>query len=206
MRGDGQGGLAGAGQAGRCAECCGPFPGDGGCTNSFTECCDGECRFTNTDEEHCGGCAYAGGGGSACSSGISACTPGTQCRDGVCLYSSPCPNSPDQAYACELPSSGQISPACLQDCTTRYCDATGCNSLFYYSCIGACPDLTTPQCLDKASNYQGCDLTCTPVVGCFGDGTVCSTNTDCCSGACRSPCKANVFGTDCNEPPICVKP
>jgi hypothetical protein len=136
MQGDGVGSYAGAGQAGRCAQCCGNQQSRlDDCVFPELECCDGRCIDVGTSEEHCGGCtpgSNAGfGTGDDCSELANACYRTATCEFGACIFDSQCTEPGDY---CTLPSEPCFDglfcfASTLVDplCTSGGPDFPGCN-------------------------------------------------------------------------------
>jgi hypothetical protein len=181
MEGDGVGSYAGAGQPGRCAQCCGNQQSTiDDCQLPELECCDGRCINVGTSEEHCGGCTPGSnasfGTGHDCSELENGCyRNATGCEFGVCVFESECTNGDYCSLSSEPCSDG----------------------IFCYAGF-----LMDTLCTSNPPDFPGCEYTCAPnslldelmvTSSCLNFG--CESDTDCCNGlVCRSTCSTRDYG------------
>jgi hypothetical protein len=132
------------------------LPLDCYCANVNHRVCDGVCRATQTDANHCGGCNVQCAVGATCSNGQCACNQaGFIPCDGVCIDGTTTENCAACGLACRA---GEA------------CDSGEC------TCTGAGEDARFKWC-DTASAYQ-----CIPVVDdfhCGSCGNACIGNSAC---------------------------
>ena len=148
------------------------------CPSGFVAC-DGMCRDTAINPDHCGGCGNA-------------CPPGQQCRNGVCV---PCLCEPGCA-AGQTRCNGvcvdtQTDPGncgtCGTVCASGNCVAGSCQP---------CPSgqtLCDGMCVDTTSSESHCGSCGNPCTAPSGGTAICI------NGACLSECPPNmeVCGTTC---------
>jgi len=109
---------------------CNGTPDNGATCDGQQTCCGGACVDTQTDADHCGGCAGQGG---------VACGNNEVCCDGACInastYATDIQNCGSCGHACQAPDDACCNAACVNtqndpshcgscDCV---CAATGCN-------------------------------------------------------------------------------
>jgi hypothetical protein len=160
------------------------------CADAGLADCGGVCADTLTDPVNCGGCGVV-------------CGPGWSCVSGVCLGEAP----PDGVSLVDCAAQGLID--CGGFCTNLAVDSANCgacgNSCSLGSscpggacsgivclggqtdCGGYCADL-----LNDSANCGACHTfcdsgtcsggSCAPI--CFGGGSVCTDDSECCSGDC----------------------
>jgi hypothetical protein len=182
LQGDGVGGYAGAGQTGRCAQCCGNQQSTiDDCNDPQLECCDGRCINVGTNDRFCGGCtprSNAGfGTGEDCIELENACSTNGHCSFGVCSWDSTCANPDD---VCTLPNAPCPDPITLE-------------------CFANPP--VDPDCLTGWPDFPGCTTSCGPyqvpnsvLSPCLNH--VCNSDDDCaCEGVrCRTTCGDRDYG------------
>jgi hypothetical protein len=187
MEGDGLGGYAGAGQTGRCAQCCGNQQSTiDDCNDPQLECCDGRCINVGTNDRFCGGCtprSNAGfGTGEDCIELENACSANGRCSFGACTWDSPCSDPGD---VCTLPNAP--------------CSCPPGDLLCFAACINNPP--VDPACLTGWPDFPGCTVTCGPysvpievLTMCVNHA--CDSDADCvCEGTrCRSTCGDRDYG------------
>jgi len=206
MQGSGNGGVAGDGAAGRCAECCSDLGND--CGTGGAQCCDGECTDTESDPGNCLGCDYDGGAN--CYDLVSACNPGVVRCDNTlssgCVLEESCQAVADaggwDAFKCSVPQVRVADPACDYCVWPSGTPGKGCVADEDCGPVGRCfhdqsefcvlQDYyqAAPGCLEPP--YTGCDLQCIELFDTEpapNVGDPCTSNDDCDGGTtCKSSC------------------
>ena len=160
------------------------------CADAGLTDCGGVCVDTVTDPANCGGCGGVCGTGWSCVSGV--CL-GEAPPAGVSLIDCAAQGQTDCGGFCtDLAADSANCGTCGNSCPLGgYCEGGVCKGVFCMGgqtdCGGYCADLLNdPANCGACHNF--CDSgtcsggSCAPI--CFGGGSVCTEDYECCSGDC----------------------
>ena len=160
------------------------------CADAGLADCGGVCVDTLTDPTNCGGCGGVCGPGWSCVSGV--CL-GEAPPDGVSLIDCAAQGQTDCGGFCtDLAADSANCGACGNSCALGgFCQGGACQGIVCLGgqtdCGGYCADLLNdPANCGACHNF--CDSgtcsggSCAPI--CFGGGSVCTDDSECCSGDC----------------------
>jgi hypothetical protein len=184
----------------------------GGCT-ADAECDDG-LFCTGTETCVSGSCQSSGdpcSGGTTCNEATDSCDTPVCNNDGTCGPGEDCSNCPNdcRGQTSGKPSSRYCCDGDLPGCGDSRCSANGwscggggggggctsnaqCDDGLFCDGIETCSSSGTCQSGSNPCPGQACNETSDMCVTCAGNKQSCTTNSDCCSGAClNGKCRGN---------------